>query len=53
MSARKDKKKSGGSFVVVAQWERSEELRPDRLGPSEEDLDHIPEDQWRPKTTLR
>ena len=27
-----------GSYVMEAEWERSEELRPDRLGPSEFDV---------------
>jgi hypothetical protein len=28
-----------GTFVMDAEWERAEELRPDRLGPGEDDLD--------------
>lgn len=27
-----------GSFVADVQWERNEELRPERLGPSDEDI---------------
>jgi hypothetical protein len=39
-----------GPFVMDAEWERCEELRPDRLGPSEDTLRD--EDEWRPRTTL-
>lgn len=31
-------RKREGSFVVEASIERSEELRPDRLGPTEDDI---------------
>jgi hypothetical protein len=37
------------SFVVDATWERSEELRVDRLGPSEEDVQN---DDERPESTF-
>jgi hypothetical protein len=46
------------TFVVDAEIERSEELRVDRLGPTEDDLaDDDPEwtpppDAWRPESTL-
>lgn len=45
------------SFVMEANMERAEELRVDRLGPSEDDLDgerepFVPDDPWRPATTL-
>lgn len=43
-----------GSFVAEVQWERCEELRPDRLGPSQDDVtDPEPvRDPWRPSRTL-
>lgn len=41
----------GQSFIAEVEWHRSEELRPDRLGPSEDDL-VIPVDPWRPRKTL-
>lgn len=43
-----------GTFVVDADLNRSEELRVDRLGPGEEDLeDPLPVgDPWRPSRTL-
>jgi hypothetical protein len=47
-----------GSFVVGAEFERAEEMRPDRLGPTEDlirDEDPTwqpPPDQGRPSTTL-
>lgn len=37
------------SFVVEATWERAEELRVDRLGPSEQDVQN---DDERPESTL-
>ena len=37
----------GSSFVVDAHWERSEELRPDRLGP-DEDLIRDEDPTWKP-----
>lgn len=41
------------TFVMDAQWSRTEELRPDRLGPGEDDLtDVVRVDPWRPKRTL-
>ncbi len=46
------------TFVMEAQMERAEELRVDRLGPSEDDLVGErepfvpPNDPWRPATTL-
>jgi ribosome biogenesis protein Tsr3 len=39
-----------GSFVIEAQWERAEELRTDRLGPSEDDVQNT--DPERPGTSL-
>lgn len=51
------------SFVVDADIERSEELRVDRLGPTEDDLiqedptwtppPDAQADPWRPESTLR
>lgn len=43
-------RKREGSFVVEASIERSEELRVDRLGPEEDDVQIIPSD--RPVQTL-
>jgi len=40
-----------GSFVLEANWERAEELRMDRLGPTEEDV-KMPDDSERPAATL-
>lgn len=45
------------SFVMDADMERAEELRVDRLGIDENDLmgdrePFIPDDPWRPATTL-
>lgn len=50
------------TFVADVEWHRSEELRPDRLGPSEDDLAEsdsawrppkdAARDPWRPKNTL-
>lgn len=37
------------SFVLEADWERAEELRTERLGPSEQDIRADPE---RPSATL-
>lgn len=39
------------STVVEASWERAEELRPDRLGPEEKDVQNT--DPERPGTALR
>lgn len=39
------------SMVVDATWERSEELRVDRLGPEEKDVQNADPD--RPSTSLR
>jgi hypothetical protein len=43
-----------GTFVSDAEFHRTEELRVDRLGPSEEDVpDHAPpDDPWRPQRSL-
>jgi hypothetical protein len=43
-----------GSYVADVEWQRSEELRPDRLGPSQDDvIDPEPvRDPWRPSRTL-
>lgn len=41
-----------GTVVVDAEWVRSEELRPDRLGPDEDDIiDSDP--MWRPPMGAR
>jgi hypothetical protein len=50
--------KRSRSFTTEATIERSEELRPNRLGPTEDMLIQDdpeftpPPDLWRPKTTL-
>jgi hypothetical protein len=44
-----------GSFVMDAQWERSEELRTDRLGPSVDDIEdpeRVRVERWRPQRGL-
>lgn len=42
-----------GSFVMEAEWHRAEELRPDRLGPGQDDVPNPePVDKWRPVRTL-
>jgi hypothetical protein len=40
------------SFVSDVEWERAEELRPDRLGPSEDDLQREEEKAERPGRSL-
>lgn len=43
------------SSVAEVDWERVEELRPDRLGPNESDIqpvDETREDPWRPRRNL-
>lgn len=43
-----------GTYVGEIEWHRSEELRPDRLGPTQDDVQD-PEpvrDPWRPQRTL-
>lgn len=42
---------SAGSFVLEADWERAEELRQDRLGPTDKDVT-LPDDPERPGATL-
>jgi hypothetical protein len=45
----------GGTFVMEAEWERSEELRTDRLGPSQDDVENperVRVERWRPRRTL-
>ena len=42
---------SGGTFVIPANWDRTEELRPDRLGPTEDDVQPL-HDPERPVRTL-
>ena len=45
--------KAGHTYVMQAEWRRTEELRPDRLGPGENDLtDEVRVDPWRPQRTL-
>lgn len=39
------------SFVIEGDWERAEELRTDRLGPTDDDV-KIPDDPERPQATL-
>jgi hypothetical protein len=44
-----------GTFVMDIEWERSEELRPDRLGPSQDDVEDpekVRVERWRPRRTL-
>jgi hypothetical protein len=41
-----------GSFTMDAVISRTEELRPDRLGPSEDDVQIMPRDLGRPSRTL-
>jgi hypothetical protein len=43
-----------GTYVMDVEWHRSEELRPDRLGPSQEDVPDPVQvrDPWRPSRTL-
>lgn len=40
-----------GSHTAPVVWNRTEELRPDRLGPSEDDIP-ADRDPWRPARTL-
>lgn len=42
------------TFVAEVEWQRNEELRPDRLGPSQDDVpDPEPvRDPWRPVRSL-
>lgn len=44
-----------GSYVMDISWVRSEELRPERLGPSQDDIDdpeRVRVERWRPRRTL-
>lgn len=42
-----------GTFVADVHWERTEELRVDRLGPGEDDIpEEARQDPWRPMRTL-
>lgn len=44
-----------GTFVMDAEWERSEELRVDRLGPTQDDVEdpeRVRVERWRPSRTL-
>jgi hypothetical protein len=44
-----------GSFVAETEFHRNEELRPERLGPSADDVDEADQthvDPWRPRRTL-
>jgi hypothetical protein len=44
-----------GSFVAETEFHRNEELRPERLGPGDDDLDKADEthvDPWRPTRSL-
>lgn len=53
-SGRKVPIERAGSFVADVEWKRSEELRPDRLGPSQDDVTDSEwvRDPWRPGRTL-
>lgn len=50
--------REGGTYVADSHWERTEELRPDRLGPDENLMDQEGwqerrnADPYRPSTTL-
>jgi len=39
------------TFVEDAEWQRAEELRPDRLGPGPDDIPQVTDDE-RPERTL-
>lgn len=44
-----------GTFVMDAEWNRSEELRPERLGPSVDDIEdpeRVRVERWRPAKGL-
>jgi len=44
-----------GTFVMDIDWVRSEELRTDRLGPSQDDVENperVQTERWRPRRTL-
>lgn len=44
-----------GTFVMEADWLRSEELRPDRLGPTDDDVrdpERVRVERWRPGKSL-
>lgn len=44
-----------GTFVMDTEWMRSEELRPDRLGPAQDDVQdpiRVRAERWRPSRTL-
>lgn len=43
-----------GTYVAEIEWERSEELRPDRLGPTQDDVTdpEVVRDPWRPSRSL-
>lgn len=47
-------RKREGTFVLEADIQRSEELRPDRLGPGEDDVQEwvLPDGAVRPSRTL-
>jgi hypothetical protein len=50
-----ERKHKPGTFVMDIDWERSEELRVERLGPSPEDVpdpERIQVERWRPSRTL-
>lgn len=41
--------------IMDVEWERSEELRPDRLGPDDRDIvdpERVSTERWRPRRTL-
>lgn len=50
---RKPEEKSG-TYVADIEWKRVEELRPDRLGPSQDDVPdpEVVRDPFRPLRTL-
>lgn len=51
----RDLSNGGRTFMMDAEWVRSEELRPDRLGPGPDDVvnpERVKVERWRPKRTL-
>lgn len=51
---RKKTAPTKATFVADIEWQRTEELRPERMGPSADDVENlIPYvDPWRPSRTL-
>jgi len=54
-SFRRKDEQPQGSFVMDVEWQRSEELRPDRLGPTDDDIrdpERVRVERWRPTRSL-